>query len=98
MTVADLMDRLRDADPDATVMLLPNGDDEQDAQEVRAITVGGVGWTYERGIDKGRAYEFLYAGEPHIELRTDCEDVTYKKVDVVMLAADEESLHSARLR
>jgi hypothetical protein len=89
MTVIELMDLLRDADPAAKVMLLPHGSAEPDAQEVRGILAGSVSWTHESGVDKGCAYEFLYPGDPHRDLRTTCEQVTYERFAVVLLAADE---------
>ncbi|KAE8754490.1 hypothetical protein PQR70_36645 [Paraburkholderia madseniana] len=89
MKVAELMDFLRNADPSATVLFVAPGDKEPDAQEVKFISSNGASWTREQGVDKGRPYEFLYMGEPHRELRTDCENVTYERVLVVLLAADE---------
>ncbi|OYD77401.1 UNVERIFIED_ORG: hypothetical protein BDU10_2502 [Burkholderia sp. CF145] len=86
MKVSELMELLRGAHPDARVMLLPYGSTEEDAQEVRCIHLGGVNWTRERGLDKGREYEFLYPGEPHRDVRTDCEQVAYETVSVVLLA------------
>ncbi|KAA1014864.1 hypothetical protein FVF58_02745 [Paraburkholderia panacisoli] len=92
MTIAELMEFLRNADPSAAVMLVPPGDREQYAEEVRFISSSSVGWTREQGVDKGRPYEMLYMGEPHRELRTNCEHVTYERVLVVLLAADEVTL------
>jgi len=86
MKVSELMELLRGADPDATVMLLPYGATEADAHEVRCIHPGGVNWTRERGLDKGREYEFLYPGEPHRDVRTECEQVACETVSVVLLA------------
>jgi hypothetical protein len=93
MKVSELLELLRSTDPEARVMFMPPGGDEQDAQEVRNIFSSDVRWTHESGVDKGRQYEFLYMGEPHRELRTDCENVTYERVMVVLLAADEATLH-----
>jgi hypothetical protein len=86
MQTAELMDFLRNADPSATVMLVPPGDREQYAEELRFVSSSSVGWTREQGVDKGRPYEMLYMGEPHRELRTNCEHVTYENVPVVLLA------------
>jgi 1-acyl-sn-glycerol-3-phosphate acyltransferase len=97
MTVSDLLNLLRDADPNASVMLLPYGTTEPDAQEVRSAFLGEVSWTRETGVDKGRPYEFLYPGEAHRDLRTDCKHVTYACVSVVLLSADEPALRSVRL-
>jgi hypothetical protein len=92
MTVIELMDLLRDADPAAIVMLLPHGSAESDAQEVRGFFPSDVRWTHESGVDKGRAYEFLYPGEPHVGLRTEYEQISYKSVAAVLLAADQRIL------
>lgn len=89
MKIAELMEFLRNADPSATVMFVPPGDREQYAEEVRFISSSSVGWTREQGVDKGRPYEILYIGEPHRQLRTNCEHVTYEKVSVVLLAVAE---------
>lgn len=89
MKVAQLIALLRAANPDSTVMIVPPGEMEQDAEEVRIISSGSVGWTREHGVGKGRPYETLYMGEPHHELRTSCERVTYESVQVVLLAVDE---------
>ncbi|MHB9837960.1 hypothetical protein Q8F57_024295 [Paraburkholderia terrae] len=96
MKVSELLELLREADPDARVMLLSDGSTEADAHEVRCIHPSGVNWTRERGLDKGREYEFLYPGEPHRDVRTDCEQVTYARVSVVLLVAEEEFSRSAR--
>jgi hypothetical protein len=89
MNVAELMEFLRNADPGATVMVVPPGDREQYAEEVRFISSSGVGWTRESGVDKGCQYEFLYPGAPHQELRAGCEQVTYESISVVLLKAVE---------
>lgn len=90
MKVKDLLDVLRGADPDATVILLPEDEtDESDGQEVRSAYPGGMTWTRERGVSKGRPYESLYPGGPHCELRYDCEQVAYETVPVVVLGAKE---------
>jgi hypothetical protein len=88
MKVAQLIALLQAADSDATVMIVPPGESEYDAEEVRCFTSSSVAWTREQGVDKGRPYETLYRGEPHHELRTNCERVTYESVQVVLLAAD----------
>jgi hypothetical protein len=95
MKISELLELLRRADPEAQVMLLPSGADEDDAQEVRDIFSTEVRWTHEHGVDKGRQYEFLYPGEPHCDFRSQCEQVTYVRVNVVMLAAEEEFSRSA---
>ncbi|BCZ81698.1 MULTISPECIES: hypothetical protein [Paraburkholderia] len=87
MQIAELMDFLRNADPSATVMFVPHGEREQDAQEVELVSPSRVEWTRESGIDKGRPYEFLYPGAPHRDLRAGCEQVTYERVSVVLLKA-----------
>jgi hypothetical protein len=92
MQIAELMDFLQNADPSATVMLVPPGNTEQYAEEVRFISSSSVDWTREQGVDKGRPYEMLYMGEPHLDLRTGCEQVTYERVQVVLLAAVETTL------
>ncbi|OAJ62798.1 hypothetical protein A6V36_20755 [Paraburkholderia ginsengiterrae] len=92
MTIAELMEFLRNADPSAAVMLVPPGDREQYAEEVRFISSSSVGWTRESGIDKGRPYEFLYPGAPHRDLRAGCEQVTYESVSVVLLKAVEATV------
>jgi hypothetical protein len=89
MKIAELLDFLRNADPSATVMFVPLGDREQDAQEVEVVSPSRVEWTRESGIDKGRPYEFLYPGAPQRDLRAGCEQVTYERVPVVLLAAVE---------
>ncbi|MFM0277732.1 hypothetical protein P0D75_06885 [Paraburkholderia sediminicola] len=89
MSVTELLQLLRDADPDAKVMLVPYGYSAADAQEVRDVLPASDRWTHEQGIDKGRPYEFLYHGEPHRDVRRKCEQVSYEKIAVVMLAADE---------
>ena len=89
MQIAELMDFLRNADPSATVMFVPPGHSEQYSEEVRLISSSSDGWTREQGVDKGRPYEMLYMGEPHRELRTNCEHVTYERVQVVLLAVVE---------
>lgn len=96
MKVSELLELLREADPEARVMFMPPGADEQDAQEVRDNYSSDVRWTHESGVDKGRQYEFLYPGEPHRDLRTDCQQVTYVRVSVVVLVAEEEFSRSAR--
>ena len=92
MQTAELMDFLRNADPSATVMFVPFGNNEQYAEEVRFISSSSIGWTRESGIDKGRPYEFLYLGAPHRDLRADCEQVTYESVSVVLLKAVEAAV------
>jgi hypothetical protein len=92
MKIAELMGILRSIDPGATVMFVPLGDREQDAQEVKLVSPSRVEWTRESGIDKGRLFEFLYPGAPHVDLRADCEQVSYERVSVVLLAAVEAPL------
>jgi hypothetical protein len=60
MKVSELLELLRRADPEARLMFMPPGADEQDAQEVRDIYSSDVRWTHESGVDKGRQYELLY--------------------------------------
>src|SRR3954449_11527903 len=95
MKVSELLELRGRADPEAPLMFMPPGAAEQDGQEVRDIFSSDVRWTHESGVDKGRQYELLYPGEPHRDLRTDCEQVSYVRVNVVMLAADEEFSRSA---
>jgi hypothetical protein len=92
MKIAELIALLRNADPSATVMFVPVGDREQNAQEVKLVSPSRVEWTRESGVDKGRQYEFLYPGKPHQDVRTDCEQVTYESVSVLLLAAVEATL------
>jgi hypothetical protein len=92
MKIAELIALVRKADPGATVMFVPLGDREEDAQEVKLVSPSRVEWTRESGMDKGRQYEFLYPGEPHRDLRANCEQVTYESVSVVLLAAVEAPL------
>jgi hypothetical protein len=73
-------------------MFVPDGDREQDAQEVELVSPSRVEWTRESGIDKGRPYEFLYSGAPHRDLRAGCEQVTYESVSVVLLKAVEATV------
>jgi hypothetical protein len=98
MTVTELLELLRDTDHAAKVMLLPHGAAESDAEEVRGVLPANDRWTHEQGVDKGRPYEFLYPGDPHRDLRTTCEQVTYERFAVVLLAADEGILSSGRAR
>lgn len=92
MKIAELMALLRNTDQSAVVMFVPNGDSEPDAQEVELVSPSRAEWTRESGMDKGRQYEFLYPGEPHRDLRANCEQVTYESVSVVLLAAVEAPL------
>ena len=96
MKVSELLELLRRADPEARLMFMPPGADEQDAQEVRDIYSSDVRWTHESGVDKGRQYELLYPGEPHRNFRTDCEQVSCARVSVVLLVAEEEFSRLAR--
>lgn len=89
MRVIDLMNVLRDANPDAIAMLLSDGDAEEYAQGARYVCGGMETWTYERGVSKGRPYYSLYPGSPHRDLRYDCEQVSYEAVSVVLLATKE---------
>ncbi|MGE8160412.1 hypothetical protein ACQKRQ_09645 [Paraburkholderia sp. NPDC080076] len=86
MKIAELIALLRNADPGASVMFVPLGESEEDAQEVKLVSPSPVQWTRESGMDKGRPYEFFYPGEPHRDLRTDSEQVTYENVSVMLLA------------
>lgn len=92
----ELLELLRRADHEARLMFMPPGADEQDGQEVRDIFSSDVRWTHESGVDKGRQYELLYLGEPHRDLRTDCEQVSYVRVSDVLLVAEEEFSRLAR--
>ncbi|MFL9889901.1 MULTISPECIES: hypothetical protein [Paraburkholderia] len=98
MSVTELLQLLREADPDAKVMLVPHGYSAADSQEVRGVLPASDRWTHEQGIDKGRPYEFLYPGEPHLDPRNSCEQITYENVVIVLLAADEGILGSTRVR
>ncbi|MFL9889345.1 hypothetical protein P0D71_07160 [Paraburkholderia sp. RL17-383-BIF-A] len=93
MKVSELLELLRRADPEARLMFMPPGADEQ---EVRDIVSSDVRWTHESGVDKGRQYELLYPGEAHRDLRTDCEQVSYATVSVVLLLTEEESSRLTR--
>jgi hypothetical protein len=95
MKVSELLELLRRADPEARLIFMPPGADEQDAQEVRDIFSSDVRWTHESGVDKGRQYEFLYPGEPHRDFRSECEQLTYHSVSVVFLT-DDDSDHRSR--
>ena len=86
MKVRDLIGHLRNADPDATVMLVAYDAPEEDAEPVRSVRSDEKTWTYERGLSKGRPYESLYRGEQHSELRYDCENMIYENVSVILLA------------
>ncbi|QIE22863.1 hypothetical protein SBC2_08760 [Caballeronia sp. SBC2] len=94
MRVRDLLHKLRDVDPDAMVMFLPLGADEDELENVNAFATFGPHWTRERGVDKGRPYEFIYAGEPNRELRQQCDNVVYDALAVVVLSVDDEFLRS----
>jgi hypothetical protein len=96
MTVAELIERLRLADPNATVMFLPSGADEDELEDVSAVAAFGPHWTRERGVDKGRPYEFIYAGQPRRGFREECENVVYDALAVVVLSVDDEFLRSRR--
>lgn len=94
MTVSELIEQLRTADPDARVVFLPFGADEDELEDVGVVEVFAAPWTIERRHRDGSADEFLYSGSPQHMGSDSSERVEYEPVKVVVLSIDQEFLRS----
>src|ERR1700694_2632420 len=97
MNVRELMQKLVVADPDAMVLFLPWGADEDELEEVRAIAVFRDTWTHESGRFASDGYEVYYPGGVRGRSEPGYEDVHATSVQVVVLCVDDEFLRSRRL-
>jgi hypothetical protein len=97
MNVRELMQRLRVANPDATVLFLPWGADEDELEEIRAIAVYRDAWTHESGRFASNGYEVYYPGDVRGRCELGYEDVRATSVQVVVLCVDDEFLRTRRL-
>ncbi|WP_341317469.1 hypothetical protein WN982_40065 [Paraburkholderia sp. IMGN_8] len=96
MTAAELIERLHTAHPDARVMFLPFGADEDGLEDVGVAEVFAMPWTLERCYHGGHVDEFLYSGKPDQAGADECGRVEYTSVRVVVLSVDEGFLRSRR--
>jgi hypothetical protein len=94
MTVAELMEILRTADPLAKVAFLGWDADEDEVEEVDAVRVPGKRWTQETYSWKGQQYKALHQEGPCTDLPSGCKNVVVEYVSVVILSVDTEFLSS----
>jgi hypothetical protein len=66
MNVRELMSKLQDADPDATVIFLTEHADNDEGEEVHEVLMPKANWTRERGVVDNSAYAVLYPGQAEI--------------------------------
>ena len=96
MTVVELMEILRAADPIAKVTFLPWGADEDEVEEVNAVRVPERKWTCETYSWKGQEYKSFHQEGPCTDLPSGYKDVVVEYVSVVILSVDTEFLSSRR--
>jgi len=84
MKVRELMEHLRNADPEATVLFLDEYADCDQADEVRQVTMPATNWTCERHADGDRAYDIHYPGPPERRDAPRQEEVTHSERVVVL--------------
>jgi len=96
MTAAELIERLQTAHPDARVMFLPFGADEDELEDVGVAEVFAMPWTLKRCYHDEDVDEFLYSGKPERARADECGRVEYTSVRVVVLSVDEGFLRSRR--
>lgn len=80
MKVRELLEQLRDADPDAEVRFMAVGADETESDSVDDVEIQHEPWTFETG----KGYSVWYAGEPEPR-GEDYENVEYRRLPVVLL-------------
>jgi hypothetical protein len=66
MNVRELMSKLQDADPDATVLFLNEHADSDEGEEVREVLMPETNWTREQGIVGNSAYAVHYPGQAEL--------------------------------
>jgi len=96
VTVSELVERLRAADPAATVAFLAWGADEDEVEEVDAVVVPRRMWMRETFNSSGREYKILHEGVSRTDLGPECKNVVQQPVSVVILCVDTEFLSSRR--
>ena len=94
MTAFELIERLQAADPDARVVFLPYGADEDELEDVGVVEVFPRAWTSVRRYYDRRVDEFLYSGSTEQVGGDDCERVERTAVKVVVLSVDTDFLAS----
>jgi hypothetical protein len=91
MNVSELMSKLQDADPEATVIFLSEHADSDEGEEVREVLTPETNWTHEHGVVGNSAYAVHYPGEA--ELRgPDCRAVVVSSERVVVLSSGPTNL------
>lgn len=83
MKVRELLEQLRDADPDAEVRFMAVGADETESDSVDEVKFEAELWTFE----EGDGYSVYYPGEPDPR-DADYENVRYRRLSVVLLKPD----------
>jgi hypothetical protein len=96
MTAAELIERLKAADPNARVLFLPFGADEDELEDVGVVEIFTLPWTIERRHHDNGIDEWLYSGEPEQPDADERGPVEYESVRVVVLSVDKQFLDSRR--
>jgi hypothetical protein len=91
MHVRELIERLRAADPDATVLLLDEYGDNDDADEVHEVDVQRSPWTHETGLCANSRYEVYYPG-PAETREAAYHEVVARPIHVVVLSSGPTNL------
>lgn len=91
MTVAELFDALRGADPASRVLFLGEYADCDEADEICEVVIPQDAWTYDSGRYAGRKYSVRYPG-PAVERDTGYSDVTQLSERVVVLSTGPTNL------
>lgn len=95
MKVRELVEQLRGADSDATVLWLDEYGDLDEADEVRQVDVRVESWAHEVGFRGDERYEVLCPG-PANEPKPGCRDVVLRELRVVVLSSGPSNLTRAK--
>jgi hypothetical protein len=91
MTVRELIDMLRQADPSSLVLFLGEYADCDEADEIKEVVIPRQPWTHERGKYAGERYDVRYPG-PFGQREAGYVDVTHEVESVVVLSTGPTNL------
>lgn len=91
MTVAELIDVLRDADPSSRVLFLGEYADSNEGDEVCEVVIPRDPWTFERGRYRTEDFSAYYPG-PAAAREEGYSDVTHASTRVVVLSTGPTNL------
>lgn len=86
MKVREILNALRDVDPDSIVVFMAQYADSNESDEVREVHVPTEAWTHERGSYGSSEYEVRYPGAPEPRADDAYKDVVYETERVVVLS------------